>query len=499
MFLSILLLLFTTSTIAPPPPSPPLPSTLDFTVQSIQYTDHHVNMNHGSTIQFDVRVYDIWFDRSIFIMDDNGTVSPIATVSSRRLNAGGAPSVRVALGSPDMRELRSVYIHKRPNVGGTIGKKKKRKKKRKRERRREREEEEDNAEEEEEEEEEEEGDAEEETFAGNLHDEHRRALNIFKHQRRGRGRRRAKIQRRGRRQSRRNEGNDNNDDDDDNEMMRKRTREELREERRRRQEEEKMIGPLAERVHRFIEERTYHERPALHTNVLRISRVLCIFDQDDGLLYGDMENGMEEKEEKEEKGEKEEEKKKYSSTEEGEGEGEGGEVDDRRDVSFVDLWRFYIATNNNKRGSSCLLVVVVCWCLVCLFFFVFQFSHLVFIFSFFFLLFYLLLFFYFSQQSIHFQTLPEQRTDELMKTTTTSNTPPHHLLSITDHRGNTPNLAASSTKHRAYSNPLHPHVHHNILSSNGKKKYLYRRVSLILLIFLIEKQRPLTHFKHFFF
>ena len=146
------------------------------------------------------------------------------------------------------------------------------------------------------------------------------------------------------------------------------------------------------------------------------------------------------------------------------------------------------------------MLFVVCWCLVCLLFFVFQFSHLVFIFSFFFLLFYLLLFFYFSQQSIHFQTLPEQRTDELMKTTTTSNTPPHHhLLSITDHRGNTPNLAASSTKHRAYSNPLHPHVHHNILSSNGKKKYLYRRVSLILLIFLIEKQRPLTHFKHFFF
>ena len=274
-------------------------------------------MNHGSTIQFDVRVYDIWFDRSIFIMDDNGTVSPIATVSSRRLNAGGAPSVRVALGSPYLRELRSVYIHKRPNVGGTIGKRKK-KRKRKRKRRREREEEEDHAEEEEEEEEE---DAEEETFAGNLHDEHRRALNIFKHQRRGRGRGRAKTQRRGRRQSRRNE---RNDDDDDDEMMRKRTQEELREERRRRQEEEEMVGPLAERVHRFIEERTYHENPAMHTNVLRISRVLCIMDQEDGVLYGEMENVMEEKEEKEE----------YASAEGGEG--EGGEVDNRRDVSFVE-------------------------------------------------------------------------------------------------------------------------------------------------------------------
>ena len=82
----------------------------------------------------------------------------------------------------------------------------------------------------------------------------------------------------------------------------------------------------------------------------------------------------------------------------------------------------------------------------------------------------IILFCYSSPQAIHFQTLPEQRTDELMKAMTTSSTPPRPLLSITDHRGNTPNLAASSTKHRAYANPLHPHVHHNILSSNGKKK-----------------------------
>ena len=210
IILFILSLLTTESTPTIPPPT-------KFAVQSLQYTTHHVNLNSGD-IQFTINVYDLYFDRSIYTVDVNNTIKPIASIHQTRLHHQHiSPSIHLL--SPSLNEdgpkISSVYIHRRAEIAVDDPT----------------------------------NDDDNNNNNNNnnnkrhhhspLYHEHQRELNIFK--------------------SKRRTTNLHNHDN--------------------------IIGPLAERIHRFIEEQTYHEMSPITTNGLRFGKLIRIYTKNDGLIY----------------------------------------------------------------------------------------------------------------------------------------------------------------------------------------------------------------------
>jgi hypothetical protein len=316
-------------------------------VQSLQYTTHHVNLQNGDT-QFTVNVYDCWFDRSVHILDAKGHILPIASIHQHRLKIGHvSPSVIISTPSKNW----PVYLHRRLELGvnGTNDS----------------------------EEKDVDACAERTRRETPLHQEHKRALNIFK----------------SRRRARRREGESHED----------------------------IVGPLAERVHRFIEEQTYHETPIQHTNVLRFGQLVRIYTKDDGVLY--TAPGSEQQAGEQELGKREAARRRKRRRQQDDSAGHNNGGDGNSDQIVVEF-----PTLPEQRMTS-------------------------------------------SAPAAAAAAAARGAADAGWKRTTTGGegetTQKHNydagLLQIVDKQGNSPDLTASPVHNIARRNPQHPHVTHNVV------------------------------------
>ena len=265
-------------------PQSSLPSPLPFTLRSVSYTDHQVNINNNN-VEFHVRLYDCWFDQSLYVMNQNGTVVPLASLPHHYLHRHHrSPSLqlivagvdeeaeeeedatreeeRIEDGDEDDEEDRlqfPVYIHRRqenihdmvpepPDPASSKGGPKKHVGR----------------------------------YIGSLEKEHLQLLHIFKSKTRQERQKRWSAKRNRERRARK-----------------KKQQQKRRQEQQEEQQEPSahpldthqhhysrtLVGPLSDRLHQFIEEETFYEDPIVHTNMLRFSRLIKIATKDDGVLY----------------------------------------------------------------------------------------------------------------------------------------------------------------------------------------------------------------------